>query len=379
MKKYYDILGLECDSTEEKIKSVYRKLTKIYHPDMPDTGNEKMFKKINEAFNEIKNNNFECGKHSDEDNYQEKKENNNQYNNSNHDKNYYRNATARVITGVFDGLVDIFLSIFKINFFSKILNFIKFNFVIIFNIVLFIYYTIIRFFLRYGWVSILFIMIWPVGLIVLFWELFRSNESIEKAEDLQEKKRNWIFEILVVISIVWILAGTLFVAINPRRPIENNKNTYNDNFFKIRNMNDFEKEREKFLLADSLRQIGLSDNEINNQVADWENEINPPIVEEQDEEGFFDRQARRIREGKEQGGVEGYLRSLEAVTSEPLKKGAEIVGDAFMSVLGTTDDILLNGMGGDILTPAMENVADWNISKGIGKAYNFTQEYTDKQ
>jgi len=187
MKKYYDILGLECGSTEEKTKSVYKKLAKIYHPDMPDTGNEKMFKKINEAFSKIQDNDFKCGEYSDNDNYQEeKKENHNQYKDSNHDKDYYRNATAGVITGIFDGLIDIFLSIFKINFFSKVLNFIKLILILILDMVFFVYHTITRFFLRYGWSSLLLIVMWPIGLIVLFLELFRYDEPIES----KEGKRN---------------------------------------------------------------------------------------------------------------------------------------------------------------------------------------------
>ncbi|NQE06181.1 Chaperone protein DnaJ [ANME-1 cluster archaeon GoMg1] len=48
---YYRVLGVSKDATPEEIKSVYRRLAKIYHPDRgadPDT--EKKFKEIQKAY-----------------------------------------------------------------------------------------------------------------------------------------------------------------------------------------------------------------------------------------------------------------------------------------------------------------------------------------
>ena len=46
---YYKELGVSKDSTQEEIKKAFRKLSLKHHPDKP-TGNEEKFKKINEAF-----------------------------------------------------------------------------------------------------------------------------------------------------------------------------------------------------------------------------------------------------------------------------------------------------------------------------------------
>ncbi|MEI2420681.1 DnaJ domain-containing protein, partial [Arthrospira platensis SPKY2] len=57
----YKTLNLSIDSSLEEVKKSYRKLAKIYHPDINPNGNE-MFTSINEAYNYIleykKNNNF---------------------------------------------------------------------------------------------------------------------------------------------------------------------------------------------------------------------------------------------------------------------------------------------------------------------------------
>ena len=48
---YYRVLGVSRNATQEEIKSAYRRLTKIYHPDVsadPDT--EKKFKEIQKAY-----------------------------------------------------------------------------------------------------------------------------------------------------------------------------------------------------------------------------------------------------------------------------------------------------------------------------------------
>ncbi|MCS7165064.1 MAG: molecular chaperone DnaJ [Candidatus Calescibacterium sp.] len=52
MKDYYEILGVRRDATDEEIKMAYRRLAKIYHPDVAENKEEaeKKFKEINEAF-----------------------------------------------------------------------------------------------------------------------------------------------------------------------------------------------------------------------------------------------------------------------------------------------------------------------------------------
>jgi len=49
MDDYYKILGIEKSASEEEIKKAYRRLAHKYHPDKIQ-GDEKMFKKINEAY-----------------------------------------------------------------------------------------------------------------------------------------------------------------------------------------------------------------------------------------------------------------------------------------------------------------------------------------
>ena len=46
----YEVLGLKKGCTKEEIKSAYRKLAKIYHPDNKETGDEEKFKEIQEAY-----------------------------------------------------------------------------------------------------------------------------------------------------------------------------------------------------------------------------------------------------------------------------------------------------------------------------------------
>ena len=52
-RTYYDILGVKCDATQEQIRSIYRKLSRIYHPDIGKNlgvRDDKRFKEINEAY-----------------------------------------------------------------------------------------------------------------------------------------------------------------------------------------------------------------------------------------------------------------------------------------------------------------------------------------
>jgi DnaJ family protein B protein 4 len=49
MEDYYEILGIEKNSTNEEIKKAYRKLSLLYHPDRPG-GSQDKFRKINDAY-----------------------------------------------------------------------------------------------------------------------------------------------------------------------------------------------------------------------------------------------------------------------------------------------------------------------------------------
>lgn len=49
-RDYYEILGLSKSASKDEIKSAYRKLAKKYHPDNKETGNEKSFKEVQEAY-----------------------------------------------------------------------------------------------------------------------------------------------------------------------------------------------------------------------------------------------------------------------------------------------------------------------------------------
>lgn len=58
MKDYYSILGVPIDADTSLIKSVYKSLCKIYHPDTyvgNKTYADKKIKEINEAYEHLKN------------------------------------------------------------------------------------------------------------------------------------------------------------------------------------------------------------------------------------------------------------------------------------------------------------------------------------
>ena len=77
MKKYYEILGISKDASETEIKKAYRQLALKYHPDKSESGSDKKFKEITEAYSvlsdkskreeydsDIFNNNFSSNRHS---------------------------------------------------------------------------------------------------------------------------------------------------------------------------------------------------------------------------------------------------------------------------------------------------------------------------
>lgn len=47
---YYELLGIDKNADEKEIKSAFKKAARKYHPDNRETGNEEVFKKINEAY-----------------------------------------------------------------------------------------------------------------------------------------------------------------------------------------------------------------------------------------------------------------------------------------------------------------------------------------
>ena len=49
-RDFYEVLGVSKSATKDEIKSAYRKLAKVYHPDNKQTGDEAKFKEIQEAY-----------------------------------------------------------------------------------------------------------------------------------------------------------------------------------------------------------------------------------------------------------------------------------------------------------------------------------------
>lgn len=58
-KRCYDILGVNTQATDDEVKKAYRKLAMLHHPDKG--GDEKKFKEITEAYENITNKNFDQG------------------------------------------------------------------------------------------------------------------------------------------------------------------------------------------------------------------------------------------------------------------------------------------------------------------------------
>lgn len=54
-KDLYGILGINRDASEEDIKKAFRQMARKYHPDNKDTGNEELFKEINQAYEILSN------------------------------------------------------------------------------------------------------------------------------------------------------------------------------------------------------------------------------------------------------------------------------------------------------------------------------------
>jgi molecular chaperone DnaJ len=49
-KDFYEILGITRDASEDEIKKAFRQQARKYHPDNKETGNEEVFKEINQAY-----------------------------------------------------------------------------------------------------------------------------------------------------------------------------------------------------------------------------------------------------------------------------------------------------------------------------------------
>lgn len=54
-KDFYEMLGIRRDASEEEIKKAFRQQARKYHPDNKETGNEEIFKEINQAYEILSN------------------------------------------------------------------------------------------------------------------------------------------------------------------------------------------------------------------------------------------------------------------------------------------------------------------------------------
>ena len=54
-KDFYEILGINRDASEDEIKKAFRQQARKYHPDNKETGNEELFKEINQAYEILSN------------------------------------------------------------------------------------------------------------------------------------------------------------------------------------------------------------------------------------------------------------------------------------------------------------------------------------
>ena len=50
MKNYYEILGIDCNSSENEIKKAYRRMVKLSHPDITKQQDDTLIKLVNEAY-----------------------------------------------------------------------------------------------------------------------------------------------------------------------------------------------------------------------------------------------------------------------------------------------------------------------------------------